>query len=389
MEASRKPKIIQLSTFFHPSVGGVERQVEEIAAHLVADGYEVTVFTTDATHGQEKRMQRLSDTYANVPIKRFWYLFSLGNFFRFSPALVWNLWSADFDIVHVHNIHDGHLLFALIIRLLRRKKLVITGHNPFVVGSQKRGGLLNAMVGFYEVFVKLFSSGIDLYVALVESEKQHVMKEFGLSEKRVTVIPNGIQEIFYTNDGDKESFYAEWEIDRAKWELVVGTASRLNYVKGIQNLLTAVRQLPQVLFIFAGGDDGYYNQLRKIFNQYQNVLFTESYLSSEEMKHFYQAIDMFLLPSLYEPFGMTVIEAMAQGKMVLASNKGGTIETVKPKFGELLDPQDQQLWTDRINYYRMNPAAITEKSNNASAAAQQYKWDNVISQLEEAYSRLV
>lgn len=389
MQASRKLKIIQLSTFFHPSVGGVERQAEEIAIHLVQDGHEVTVFTTDATHGKEKRMQRLADTYHGVPVKRFRYLISLGNFFRFAPNLIWNLWTADFDIVHVHNVHDGHLLAAIIVRLLRRKKLVITGHNPYVVNAEKRGSLLHRLVGVYEWFIKLFHSGIDLYIALVETEKQYVAKHFRVRDAKIVVIPNGIQDLFYVQDGNREKFYSEWEIDRAKWQLVVGTVSRLNYVKGIQNLLLAVRQLPQVLFIFAGGDDGYYTQLRKIFNQYPNVLFTEAYLPSEEVKDFYQAIDIFLLPSQYEPFGMTVIEAMAQGKMVLATNKGGTLETIKPEFGELLEPSDQQLWADRIKFYSENPNAITEKSASAAAAAQQYRWENVISQIEKAYESLM
>lgn len=385
MQADRKLKIIQLSTFFHPSVGGVERQAEEIASHLAMDGHEVVVFTTDATHGKEKRMQRLADTYNGVPVKRFRYLISLGNFFRFAPNLIWSLCRADFDILHVHNIHDGHLLLALIVRLVRKKRLVITGHNPYVVSAEKRGALLHKFVGVYDFFIKLFRRGIDLYIALVESEKQYVVKYFGLTEDKVAVIPNGIQEIFYAEDGDRDDFYQEWEINRSEWQLVVGTASRLNYVKGIQNLLSAVRQLPEVLFIFAGGDDGYYNQLRKIFNQYPNVLFTESYLTSEEMKDFYQAIDIFLLPSLYEPFGMTVIEAMAQGKMVLASDKGGTLETVRPEYGELLNPGDQQLWADRIKFYLENQQAIAEKSANAKSEAQQYRWENVIKQIETAY----
>lgn len=389
MHASRKLKIIQLSTFFHPSVGGVERQAEEIATHLALAGHQVTVFTTDATHDKQKRMQRLSDTYNGVPVRRYKYLISLGNFFRFAPNLAWNLWKADFDILHVHNMHDGHLLLAIIIRLLRRKKLIITGHNPYVVNADKRGNIMHKLVGVYEWFIRLFRTGIDQYIALVESEKQHVRKHFSIPENRITVIPNGIQEVFYMQDGNKEKFYSEWEIDRAKWQLVVGTVSRLNFVKGVQNLLAAVRQLPQVLFIFAGGDDGYYNQLRKIFNQYPNVLFTESYLPSTEVKDFYQAIDIFLLPSLYEPFGMTVIEAMAQGKMVLASDKGGTLETVKPDFGELLEPTNQQLWAERIKFYAENPNAITEKSANAAAAAQQYRWENVISQIEAVYSKLV
>ncbi len=386
MSSSKVQKVIQLSSFFHPSIGGVERQAEEIAAHLQELGYNVEVFTTDATHGKEKRMQRLQDNYRGLKIQRFRYLISLGDFFRFSPGLLWALCTADYDLIHVHNSHDAHLLGALIIKTLRHKKLVLTGHNPYVVGAEKRGSKLTTWVKVFDLVLRLFAGKIDRYIALLESEKQAVIKKFKLDPQKIAVIPNGIQELFYSQDGQKEKFWQAWEIDPTKWSLIVGAVCRLNYVKGLQNLLQAVRELPNVLFIFVGGDDGYYGQLRKIYNQFPNVIFTERYLPPTEVKDFYQAIDLFLLPSLYEPFGMTVVEAMAQGKMVLASNNGGTTEIVKPEFGELLDPNDQQLWKTRIEYYAEHKSEADAKALTAIQAAAQYKWEVVMQQIQQVYN---
>ncbi|MBL8015269.1 MAG: glycosyltransferase family 4 protein [Candidatus Doudnabacteria bacterium] len=381
-------KIIQLSTYFHPSVGGVERQVEEIAYFLSQAGHDVTVLTTDATHGKEKRMQRLSDSYRGLNIIRFKYLLRIGNFFRFAPGIISFLWKADFQILHVHNIHDGHLMPAILICMLRKKKVVVTGHNPFVVDAEKRGAELHFLVRMYELFLRLFIWRLDGYVALLESEKQEVVKRFKLPEQKVFVVPNGIQDEYYAGLGNAEKFYTEWEIDRSKWQLVVGTASRLNYVKGLQNLLVAVRQLPQVLFIFAGGDDGYYPQLKKIYSQFPNVIFTESYLGTEDLKDFYAAIDIFLLPSIYEPFGMTVVEAMAQGKPVIATNKGGTTEILSTECGVLLNPQDQAAWRDQIAVFMRSPEKITDIAPKCVQAAQAYRWGNVIPQLVQVYEKI-
>ncbi|MCA9379203.1 glycosyltransferase family 4 protein [Candidatus Dojkabacteria bacterium] len=380
-------KIIQLTTYFHPSVGGVERQAEEIAYHLGGLGHEVEVFTTDATHGREKRMQRLGDNYRGLKITRFRYLFGLGNFLRFAPGLIWKLWRADFDILHVHNVHDGHLLPALLVKSLRHKKLVLTGHNPFIVGAEKRGEKLNRGVAFYEwvLGLRVFRSKIDLYIALLESEKQTVMQRFRLPSEKVVVIPNGIQDLYYENDGSAESFYQEWEINPQDWDLIVGTASRLNFVKGLQNLQYAVRDLPRVLFVFVGGDDGYGENLRKMYAKYPNVIFTEHYLPSEELKNFYRAIDLFLLPSVYEPFGMTVVEAMAQGKLVLATNNGGPPEILPQGTGEVLDPADQQLWKERIAYYAEHKHEINIRGEVSRSLAGAYTWGHVISQIDEAY----
>lgn len=383
-------KIIQLTTYFHPSVGGVERQAEEIAYHLEQRGHDVRVFTTDATHGREKRMQRLEDNYRGLKITRFRYLFGLGNFLRFAPGLIWQLWRSDYDIIHVHNVHDGHLLPALLIKSLRHKQLVLTGHNPFIVGVEKRGENLHRGVRLFEWVLswRLFRNRIDRYIALVESEKQTVINRLGLPSEKVVVVPNGIQDLYYERDGDAQRFLEEWEIDPSKWDLIVGTASRLNFVKGLQNLQQAVRDLPRVLFVFVGGDDGYFENLRKIYTKYPNVLFTEHYLSSEELKNFYQAIDIFLLPSVYEPFGMTVVEAMAQGKLVLATNRGGPPEILTEQTGEVLDPSDQGLWKERISYYIDHRAELVARAELSRQAAQEYTWESVIARIADVYSQL-
>jgi glycosyltransferase involved in cell wall biosynthesis len=381
-------KIIQLSTFFHPSVGGIERQVEEISTHLLEIGTEVQVFTTDATHGKESRMLRLDDKFRGVPVFRFKYVLAFGDFFRLAPGLVWKLFTTDYDVLHVHNTHDAHLLPAIVIKTLRRKKLVLTGHNPYVVGVQKRREHISVGVRVFELCLRIFSGGIDRYIALLESEKLAVTRILGIKPEKITVIPNGIEDIFYSEGGDAEHFYKEWNIDPTKWDLIVGTVSRLNLVKGIQFLAQAAKDLNKVLFVLAGGDDGYYDTLKRIYRDNENVVFTAQYIPSGEVRNFYQAIDVFLLPSIYEPFGMTMVEAMAQSKMVIATNVGGPQEILSPAFGELVIPDDQQTWFERIRYYSQHRDEAKQKGESARKAAGKYQWKNIIKQLQTVYSEL-
>lgn len=384
-------KILQISTYFHPSVGGVERQVEEIAVHLVDIGHQVEVLTTDATHGKIKRMpqMRTSEEWRGVQIRRFKYQLRLGNFFRFSFGLLWYVWKSDYDLIHIHNTHDGHLLPLLATKFIHKKKIILTGHNPYVVDAQKRGMLLNTFVGLYDFVFKLFKGLLNGYVALLKSEAKYVNETFKISRQKIVIIPNGIQQDFYSEEGDAEKFLNEWEIDSDKWKLIVGTASRLNFVKGVQNLKQAVKRLPDVLFIFAGGDDGYLDELKNIYRSSSNVLFTERYLPSVEVNDFFKALDFFLLPSIYEPFGMTVVESMAVGTPVLATNKGGTLEIIKPEFGETLDPLNQEAWFERIQYYSSNQELIKPMKAAAQLAAQKYRWSEVIPQLNKFYLQVV
>lgn len=383
-------KVIQVGAFFHPSVGGVERQMEEIAVHLAQAGIDVRVFTTDASHDHTKRMQRLvEENYRGLRVYRYRYQLALGNFFRFSLGLVWQLWTADYDLLHVHNIHDGHALPAIVIGFLRKKKVIFTGHNPFIVGSQKRGERLHQFVSFYDRVFKLFSRHVSGYIALLEQEKQFVIEQIGIAADKITVIPNGIEDLYYQQLGDGEKFWNEWEINPDKWKLIVGTASRLNYVKGLQNLKEAVAKLPKVLFVFVGGDDGYYQTLRGLYRDADNVMFTERYLPANEIRNFYASIDLFLLPSVYEPFGMTVVEAMAQHKPVLASSNGGTTEIVQPEFGELLDPNSHELWYQRIKEYADNKEKLAEMGTRAAQAAKQYSWEVVMPRIISFYDKVL
>ncbi len=384
---TRKPKIAQITTYFHPSVGGVERQAEEIAVHLAEAGYRVEVWTTNATHDKQKRMQRLRDNYRGLSIYRSAYWISLGHFFRFAPGIVWNLIYRDYDIVHVHNVHDAHLFWAIIVCRLRGKRIVLTGHNPYVVDKQKRGRALHLFVRIYEYCLRPFLGMLNSYIALLDSERKEVSRRFAIPSNKIVVIPNGIQETYYETLGSKDSFYKTWELDPQRWRMIVGTVSRMNYVKGIQNLQLAVRKLPEVLFIFAGGDDGYLNELRHMYAQSQNVLFTGEYLPTEEVKDFYQAIDIFLLPSVYEPFGMTAVEAMAQGKMLLVTDNGGCVEFVTPEVGEVVPASNQEAWMERISYYMEHRDLLVEKSSRARQLAQKYSWSVVMEQLQAVYEQ--
>jgi glycosyltransferase involved in cell wall biosynthesis len=382
-------KIIQLCTFFHPSVGGVERQIEEIAARLPESGYDVEVFTTNANHdGSRRQKGRENEFYRGVKINRFNVDLPLSSFYQLSFGLVKQLWNAEFDVLHVHNSHDAHLLPAMFVCLWRKKKLILTGHNPYVVDGSKRNPVLQFFVWGHDVVMKIFNRAISSYIALLPSEKVTVTKKLGIAAEKVAVIPNGIQDEYYTEKGDAEKFLQKWQIKREKWKLVVGLACRMNFVKGVQNLRQAVAESPKVLFVFAGADDGYLSTLRKIYAKYDNVLFTNRYLSTSEMLDFYAALDVFLLPSMYEPFGLTVVEAMAQGKPVLATSAGGPLEIISASAGQVLDPRDQAAWKDAIRGYIDNPEILEAQSAAAVQRAGQYTWSKVIRQIDELYKQL-
>lgn len=382
-------KIILLSTFYKPSIGGVERQVEEIYQHLKLRGYKVQIYTTDASHSSDKRLknyQQMED------VSRFRFLFGFGYFFRFSFSLIFNLLFADFDIIHVHNSHDAHLIPVVFIRLIRRKKMIVTGHNPYIVDISKRKAKLESGVKFFDFVLKFLSFAIDKYIALLESERDFVSDYLRINKNRIVVIPNGIRDEYFheVRDSKKDNILeVEYGVKKEDYKMILGCLCRMDYVKGIQNLLLSVQENQDCLFIFAGGDGGYLNQLENVFKNQKNVLFTKRYLNVDESLDFYALIDVFLLPSVYEPFGITTVEAMTQGKYILATSKGGPKEVINDTFGEIIDPLDFENWSKRINYISKNKKEFIDKGKNGINSSYKYKWISVIETLTDTYKSVL
>lgn len=378
-------KVILVSTFYKPSVGGVERQVEEIYLNLKKKGIDVEVYTTDACHSGSNRLLN----YEVEPfVKRFKYLLGFGYFFRFSPGLVIDLLFNKYDVIHVHNIHDAHILPIMFINIFKRGKLIVTGHNPYIVDKSKRGNNLSKGVAFFDSIIKIFSFLINGYTALLESEKNFVSKYLSLSPNKIEVIPNGIREHYYNEVRTLNSnniFYSKYNIDKNKYKLVLGVLCRIDFVKGIQNLKKAIEDNNDCLFVIAGGDGGYLNNIKELFNSYNNVFFTDEFLNVNESLDFYSFIDIFLLPSVYEPFGITIVEAMTQGKYILASSNGGPKEIIKSDYGEILDPNNHVLWSDRVKEIKLNREFYVNKGLLGIKDSYKYKWENVINKLISVY----
>lgn len=282
---------------------------------------------------------------------------------------------------------------AIIIKLIRRKKLVITGHNPFHVNKKTRSPFVRFGVVFYDFVLKFFLKFINKYLALLESEKEFVVKNLGIKENKVIVIPNGIDDLFfvdYENIQQKcEEFYTKYNIEPSKWSLIVGTVSRLEYVKGLQNLKKATEDHKDVLFLFFGADAGYFPELRKLYGQSKNVMFNNNYLSRSEILQFYNSLDLFLMPSMHESFGLTFVEAMSQGKFVMVTENGGPKEILDNQsefFGFTIDPAKHNYWSVALNQFKTNKSIFDKYAQSRKDFAKRFRWKNIIESIIEIYS---
>ncbi|MEW6610405.1 MAG: glycosyltransferase family 4 protein [Patescibacteria group bacterium] len=339
-------KILQTNKFYYEQ-GGAERYMFMLSALLEEHGHEIAPFAM----ASEKNKSHPLDKFFVSEVST---LKPQGGWkgLRTASRALWS-WEAarkldrlliehSVDIAHLHNIY--HQISPSILPVLKRHgvpvvmtlhdfHLVSPAYNLYAHGrycDHAKGGrffksflhrcvkssylasALCAMELRLHRTLKVYEKYIDAFI--VPSEfMARTLHEWGFRPRRLTVIPNFI---------DTEDFQPSEEA--VDYMLYVG---RLSEEKGIQLLLGAVRRLPDIPFIIAGG--GPMEPLvRACAAQCRNLRFIGQVPHHELMQLYSHAVAL-LVPSLAcEVFPMVILEAFAAGRPVIASMIGGIPEIV-------------------------------------------------------------
>lgn len=177
-------------------------------------------------------------------------------------------------------------------------------------------------------------------------------------------------------------------------ELVMGTTAIWRPNKGLPQFIAACelanRRMPGTRFLLGGkaysGDTEYAAQIwmRGRLLRACGSLFYVGFIP--DINRFMSALDVFILPSECEPFGLVLIEAMARGIPVIATRAGGVPEiVVQGETGLMVPPNDPQALADAIRYMEDNPLMRLQMGETARLRAQKF-FDQKI--MLDAYQRL-
>lgn len=364
----------------------METQVLSLSERLKESGYDVEVIASDSA--KKGRIKERSAEVSGIKVIRCFTWFGLSHFHKFYPSLFFELLKRDFDIVHVHGFRKFEVYAALLAAKLKKKKIVVSTHNPFVVEENSRKSFLNFLIKLHDATIgKIFSRFIDR-VIILSKEEIPILEKFKIRKEKIALVPNGINELFFEK-GNPEKIIKDYGINPSKWKNIVVSAGRIHKVKGYQNLKHAVHKLKNVLFIISGADDGYLKTLKKLYAENENILFLERNLSQEQINNLFELGDLFVFPSLHEAFGITLVEAMAAGLPIVSTNVGGPGDIVKEDFGVLIDPKDLGLWASKIQWLLADPKLRDKMGDNARKTAKKYTWDKILSRTEKVYKALI
>ncbi|HSQ42133.1 MAG TPA: glycogen synthase, partial [Fibrobacteraceae bacterium] len=235
------------------------------------------------------------------------------------------------DVVHCHTwySHFGGVLASR----LHEAPLILTTHSlephrPWKSEQLGRGGY--AMSCWIEQTAYKSADGI---IAVSRQMKQDVMELYGIAENRVRVIYNGIDPDFYQPTFDAAVLSRRGIDPNRPFILFVG---RITRQKGIAQLLGAIRHLDSLLQVVlcAGAPDTpeiateIQGKMAELQALRPGVIWIQEMMDHKELRILYSHALSFVTPSLYEPFGIINLEAMACGTPVVGSAVGGIPEII-------------------------------------------------------------
>ncbi len=336
-------RVLMLSWEWPPNmVGGLGKHVAELLPELVDEGVEVHLVTPrlkgdihddaiiSATTGAAAANG--SHFYRVDP-----YPFQAGNFYSNTAQTNVMLEAAcqqlvdrvgGFDLIHAH---DWLVSFAAIAaKHTHHLPLVSTIHATEM--GRNRGTLHEDMQR--DIHMAEWRLVYESWRVIAASNYMawEVRNYFDSPPDKIDVIPNGVDPRPYDRFQGQDLRWFRDSLARPD-EKIVFYVGRLVWEKGLQVLVAAAPQIvsiyPQVKFIVAGGGDFRYELERRARERGVGQWFLfPGRISDDDRDRLYKVADVAVFPSLYEPFGIVALEAMAAGTPVVVTDTGGLAEVV-------------------------------------------------------------
>ena len=385
--------VMMLSWEFPPRViGGISPHVYHLSRSLAKEGVKVYVVTCDFPDAPDHEVidgvevYRI-DSYKNPsPDFATWvYLMNL-NMQKETAALTKKI-GRKIDVLHCHDWLVANAGIGL--KHIFRKPLLVTMHSTEI---GRRDGLhttTEKMIHETEAWLTYEAWKV---VCCSDYMISHVKWAFGLPNDKLAMIPNGVETKYYSNKEDLTAFRSKYALPEEKIVLFVG---RLVYEKGIHILINAV---PKVLdkvnakFIIVG--TGYMkeqllNIVRSVGLEHK-VLF-EGFVDEPSLLKLQQCADVSVVPSLFEPFGIVALEAMAAKSPVVASDTGGLSEIIQHDVtGVKVYPNNPDSLAWGINRILLDDGYRRRIRENAyNRVLEMYDWEKIAQKTKQIYETVL
>ncbi|NQE54754.1 D-inositol-3-phosphate glycosyltransferase [ANME-1 cluster archaeon GoMg3.2] len=378
-------RILQVIHYFSPLHGGGSvNSAYNLSKQLAKRGHDVTIITTDFEFDDEyiKSVEK-----EGVKVIPFHCIVNISSFL-FSPSM--KKWLKtnikNFDVVHMHNFrtYQNSIVHYYANKYGISYILQARGDIPFVY-KQRLKKIYDWIWGY-----KILKDAPKA-IALTKIEAEDY-KKWGVDDDKIEIVPNGIDLSEYDNLPKSGEFRKKYSI-RAD-EKVILYLGRIHKIKGIDLLVRAfadlVKELDDVRLVIVGPDDRFLSTLKSQIEDLKigdKILFIGPLFEKDKLKAYVDA-DVYVLPSVYEVFGNTVLEACACGTPVIVTDRCGIADFVD-KLGCVVGYNKNQLRDAIIKI--LSDEGLRGRFGEAGRrlVMEEFDWDGIVRKIEGVYEDCV
>ena len=364
--------------------GGVERYIVELARGI-EPRFDVTLWAQDV----DMAILSSSIQFVRMPMLR-WPSWIVSFFFAMATSLFPKTKTVDLvhshgancfkqDIVTAHSCHKAWFVLAKtgVSRFSIRwwVKMINPLHHLTMLTEQ----------------IQYRKDNVKLVVAISNVVKGDLMRHYRIPEQKIRVVYNGVNCTEFGSD-ERSAFREEIRVKHGfnKHDTVLLFVGNEFQRKGLEPLLHAQARLNLAslkLVVVGKGNEMRFRNLARQLEIEERVVFAGS---TSEVKKYYAASEIFVLPSAYEPFGLVVLEAMASGLPVVCSKNSGVAELIEDGVDGLLVEQPTVVSSLSNAIERLLDAEIRLAiGKKAREKAECYTWEKVCREMTGIYEEVM
>jgi len=378
-------RVLMLTERYYPIWGGAENQLRQLTPHLIELGCEIEIITRQwrADMPPHEYIDGASVLRVGHPGKNFFKTF------LFTVSLIWHLLcnTKKKDIIHSHGaVAMGAI--GRIISILRGAKNVVK--------IASAGRILKYKNKIFGMMMLSFFKQSDAINGMTE-EIQKELENIGTPTKTIFSITNAVNGKRFQPYTQKQRM--TWKIQKSldPSTPVILFMGRLVPEKGLFILLDAWRRViqsyPQAHLIILGSGFGQAVSIetqlkRKVENEaIANITFEGE---TESPESYLGTADIFAFPSRHEGFPNALLEAMASGMAIVASDIGGVVELIEnDKTGLLFPSGNDKILADKIIYFLEHPKIRYRMALQARRhVLKNYSFEKIAKQYMETYQQI-
>ena len=370
-------KILQVIQFVSRMMGGSSIAVCELSKNLVRLGNEVTVCTSDYAYDQE-----YAGRLTGVEIVKFK---SFGGKLRYTPGMgAWLKQNIkNYDVIQLNNYWSYQNIIAMRCAVTAGVPYVFCAHGSLPIHF---GSYLMKMI-FDKTYGRQILCNAAGVVAIAPMEQAQMIKR-GIGRNLIHIVPNGIKapEDVGLSGEEIRRQYGIKENER-----IVLFLGRIHKIKGVDLLVEAFNNVQKVRkdlrLMIVGPDDGHLDFVRSMIDRYnlsEKVLIVGPLFGKKKYQA-YKSAAIYVLPSRYEMFGSTILEACSCGTPVIITDTCGIKDVIQDFCGEVI-PFDISALEKAIISLLDNDGLRKEYGNNGyKMVREQYSWDKIAKLYESVY----